>query len=422
MISLDFVLLLVFNIFIIIFSLFIFQLFVYETVNDRKRKSFILLLLCTIVMLLCIIYPIKLHNDDFIFDLRQIPLIIAILYGGRRIGITLFVILVLFRTYLGGLGAIVSFFENGTLLIFLIYFINYYRFTNLNKKLIFIGLTSVLTLILPIMYYFIIVGTQDAFAFILMQFYLSILQTLILLLSIYFIEVMISNKKLREKLVHSEKTEMISHLAASISHEIRNPLTVSKGFVQLIKELDPEDPDRDEYFKHALDELDRANSIITNYLSYAKPSIEKANLFEVNEQLSSIIQIIKPYANLYSVVVVNKSDTKFDINGDSDKFKQIFINIIKNSIEAMKTGGILTIETIANNNIINIIIKDVGQGMTNEQIRRLGQPYFSTKEKGTGLGLMVAYSLVKAMNGTIRVESQLNIGTTFIVSFPNNKN
>jgi two-component system sporulation sensor kinase B len=373
-------------------------------------------------MLLCIIYPIKIYNEDFIFDLRQIPLIIAILYGGRRIGLTLFVILVIFRTYLGGLGAIVSFFENGTLLLFLIYSINYYRNISINKKLIFISLTSIITFIIPIVYYFLIVGTKGALNFIIIQFYLFILQSLILLLSIYFIEVMISNKKLRDKLVQSEKTEMISHLAASISHEIRNPLTVSKGFVQLIKELDSEDPDREEYFKHALEELDRANNIITNYLSYAKPSIEKTQLFDVIEQLNSIVDIIKPYANLYSVVVLNKSENEFDIKGDSDKFKQIFINIIKNSIEAMKTGGILTIETLINDNIINIIIKDIGQGMTNEQIRRLGQPYFSTKEKGTGLGLMVAYSLVKAMNGTIRVESQLNIGTTFIVSFPNNIN
>jgi two-component system sporulation sensor kinase B len=373
-------------------------------------------------MLLCIIYPIKLYNEDFIFDLRQIPLIIAILYGGRRIGVTLFVILVIFRTYLGGLGAIVSFFENGTLLLFLTYSINYFRNVSINKKLIFISLTSILTCILPIVYYFLIVGTKGYLDFMIIQFYLFILQSLILLLSIYFIEVMISNKKLRDKLVQSEKTEMISHLAASISHEIRNPLTVAKGFVQLIKELGSEDPDREEYFRHALDELDRANSIITNYLSYAKPSIEKTQLFDVNEQLKSIVDIIKPYANLYSVVVLNKSESKFDIKGDSDKFKQIFINIIKNSIEAMKTGGILTIETLVNDNIINIIIKDIGQGMTNEQIRRLGQPYFSTKEKGTGLGLMVAYSLVKVMNGTIRVESQLNLGTTFIVSFPNNIN
>jgi two-component system sporulation sensor kinase B len=277
------------------------------------------------------------------------------------------------------------------------------------------------TCIVPILIYPAISGLSKINEFATIQIYLFFVQSIILLLSVYFIEVMISNKKLREKIALSEKTEMLSHLAASISHEIRNPLTVSKGFIQLIQEKSANDQETKEYFNHALGELDRANDIITNYLSFAKPTIESETIFDVKEQIDSIINIINPYASLYSAIIINNLSSFQFIKVDSNKFKQIFFNIIKNSIEAMPDGGIITIDSSADDKDVSIIISDTGIGMTQEQIRRLGQPYFSTKEKGTGLGMMVAFSFIKAMKGQININSKLNIGTTFTITFPKEK-
>jgi two-component system sporulation sensor kinase B len=106
-------------------------------------------------------------------------------------------------------------------------------------------------------------------------------------------------------------------------------------------------------------------------------------------------------------------------HGDQQKFRQIFINVIKNAIESMPTGGYLMIKMDYNRSYVSVEIRDTGVGMSKDQLERLGEPYYSTKgSKGTGLGMMVVYSIVRAMNGTINVESELGVGTTFYFKFP----
>lgn len=119
-----------------------------------------------------------------------------------------------------------------------------------------------------------------------------------------------------------------------------------------------------------------------------------------------------------SVKIVSIFSPGEEIEGDKQKFHQCFVNIIKNAIESMPKGGILTVET-KRTTTVSILIKDTGSGMTLEQMTRLGEPYYSTKgSKGTGLGIMVVYSIVRAMNGTIHVESEIGKGTTFKITFP----
>jgi two-component system, sporulation sensor kinase B len=117
-------------------------------------------------------------------------------------------------------------------------------------------------------------------------------------------------------------------------------------------------------------------------------------------------------------IVTNFSVIGF-IKGDRQRFRQCFINILKNAVEAMPNGGQLYIETHYSQDYVTICIRDTGIGMTSEQLERLGEPYYSTKGKnGTGLGMMVVYSIVRAMHGFIKVESELDAGTTFYIKFP----
>jgi two-component system sporulation sensor kinase B len=227
------------------------------------------------------------------------------------------------------------------------------------------------------------------------------------------------NLILREKIILSEKVQAISTMAASISHEVRNPLTSIRGFLQLMNYSDLEEEKRKEFIQISISELNRAEKIINEYLSYSKPSVKKVAPLDVNLQINQLISILEPLSNMNSVVIEKNLYSTAEILGDQSEFQQSFLNIMKNCIEAMPQGGILLINTLDKNDSVQIVIADTGVGMTNEQIQKLGEPYFTTKgSKGTGLGMMVAFNIIKAMYGKIKIKSMIGKGSTFLINFP----
>lgn len=232
-------------------------------------------------------------------------------------------------------------------------------------------------------------------------------------------EFVIKNYHLQNELIKSGKVEVVEQMGAAISHEIRNPLTAAKGFVQLLLEDPQLFGKHSEYLSIVSQELDIAEQVIKDYLTFSKPSLEKVEQINVHKELIHIVKVLKPTANRYSVVMETNFQTNGYIIGDRQKFHQCFLNVIKNGIESMPQGGQLTIKTEDHQKHFTIIIEDCGVGMTKEQLDRLGEPYYSTKgSSGTGLGMMVVYSIVKAMNGIIRVQSEIGVGTMFRFSFP----
>lgn len=223
--------------------------------------------------------------------------------------------------------------------------------------------------------------------------------------------------KLRENELRMEKLDAVSQLAASISHEVRNPLTVTRGFLQLLLRTPVSDIQRS-YVELALSELDRAGGIITDYLTFAKPDIETVEVFEVEEELKHVVSFVTPLANMQLVDIGVVSGRGSLISGEKAKFRQCILNLMKNGIEAMPMGGTMRIGVSRGVGHAVISIEDTGLGMDEEQVSRLGTPYYSTKEKGTGLGMMVVFSLVHAMKGHVEVISARNSGTTFKLRFP----
>jgi two-component system sporulation sensor kinase B len=140
----------------------------------------------------------------------------------------------------------------------------------------------------------------------------------------------------------------------------------------------------------------------------------------VNDEITYLTNILSTYSNYNNIQIDVElfEDHPLLVVGDRYKFRQALINIGKNAIEAMNNGGILEIRTSKINDMITITISDNGIGMTSEQIKRLGIPYYSTKDKGTGLGTMVSFGIIKKMNGKIHVKSELGKGTTYEISFP----
>ena len=364
-------------------------------------------------LLLCYTFAYRL-NEEMILDLRIVPFMIGGLYMGLSPLLGLLIIII--RGFYGiDFGFYVSVIFYG-LFSFLIWYISpWFLKRNSKQRIIFsVGITLLVSLFLLIGLE--IFATTDHsldlwFAYI-------VVPPLGVAMISYIMEVIENNKILRQRLVKAEKLEAVEQMGAAISHEIRNPLTSAIGFVQLLQIDSIESEKRKEYLAILKEELESAERVIQDYLTFSKPEMEVIEEIDIHQELLQVMKLLHPFANWNSVKVTHNFSSYGMIKGDRQKFHQCFINVMKNAIESMPNGGELIVETYAAKKQVTVQIQDTGIGMTQEQIARLGEPYYSTKgSKGTGLGVMVIYSIVKAMNGTIKVQSEVGIGTTFQFSF-----
>ena len=224
---------------------------------------------------------------------------------------------------------------------------------------------------------------------------------------------------LNNELQRSEKLEIMNQIAASVAHEIRNPIQVTRGFLQLLwsNSLTPKEVG---YVELAISELDRATEIITDFLNFAKPQYERNSMLKINDELFQIKAIIYPLAVIHGHQIEMRLEPDLYVRGASSDFKQALINIIKNSIESIKSEGIITIQAykrIEKDQII-ILVEDNGEGIKESDLKRLGEPFYSKKMKGTGIGLNVTFKIVESMNGQLLFYSQLGQGTQVKIVLP----
>jgi PAS domain S-box-containing protein len=220
-----------------------------------------------------------------------------------------------------------------------------------------------------------------------------------------------------ETLRKTEKLSMVGELAAGIAHEIRNPLTTIKGFVQLLSQS--EESKNLLYSDIILEEIDRINFIVSEFMVFAKPQTYYFSECNITEILDSVIKFLEAEAVLKNVII--NYDNSFEnvfISGEKNQLKQVFLNVIKNGIEAMPNGGVISVSITSSHSEITVTIKDNGIGMSEDQIRKLGEPFFTTKDTGNGLGLMVSYKIIQNHKGNITVHSDMNNGTNFVITFP----
>lgn len=225
------------------------------------------------------------------------------------------------------------------------------------------------------------------------------------------------HKRTQELLQKSDRLAVVGELAAGIAHEIRNPLTALKGFIQLMSSKIDEYQD---YFNIMLSELDRINFIVGEFLIIAKPQAKKFSQHDPLILLQGVIKLLGPQAIINNVQISTEFD--FDIpriSCEENHLKQVFINILKNAIESMPSGGEVSIQVQKKNNK-RILIRfiDQGLGIPKERISKLGEPFYTTKEKGIGLGLMVSYKIIEAHQGQIDIMSEIGKGAIVDVVLP----
>jgi PAS domain S-box-containing protein len=229
----------------------------------------------------------------------------------------------------------------------------------------------------------------------------------------------ITEKKKTEEYLHrQDKLAAVGQLAAGVAHEIRNPLTSMKGYTEFLQ-LDEKDPDRIEFLYIILDEIERVNTIVEDFMVLAKPKAVELEEKNVVPVIKNVVALLEFEARKKNVCLTFEcSQEIIQIECDENRLKQVFLNFIKNGIEAMPNGGDMHVKTIIQDNNVHISFHDSGVGISEEKLKKLGEPFYTTKKNGNGLGLMVSFKIIESHNGKVFVESEPNKGTTFNIFLP----
>ncbi|BAC13636.1 ATP-binding protein [Oceanobacillus iheyensis] len=221
-------------------------------------------------------------------------------------------------------------------------------------------------------------------------------------------------KELEDMMVRSEKMNVAGQLAAGIAHEIRNPLTSLKGFLQL---LQAGVNHKEEYFKIMIEEIEKIESITSELLFISKPLTDNRTDEIISDMINDVIMLLSPQAKQKNIRIVKLGVCNQTIVCDRSQIKQVLINLVKNAIEAMDNGGeiIITSEDVEDNVIVSVI--DEGIGIPEGILHKLGEPFFTTKQTGTGLGLLITKQILEAHNANFEVSNNHDKGSTFKLVF-----
>ncbi|CAM3705446.1 ATP-binding protein [Cohnella lubricantis] len=225
-------------------------------------------------------------------------------------------------------------------------------------------------------------------------------------------------KQTEELLRRSEKLSAVGQLAAGVAHEIRNPLTTLRGFVQLQQKQEQLAP---AYLQIMLTELDRINYIVSELLVFAKPQAERFRMAPVADIIRDIALLLDSEARMNNVSIDIRCEGSLpDIRCESNQLKQVFLNLLKNGMEAMPSGGRMRVDAGVSPDGNELVLRfiDEGEGIPEEHLSRLGEPFYSTKENGNGLGLMVSQQIIANHKGEMRFESELGRGTCVEIRLP----
>ncbi len=394
-------------------------LFIWNMVMPFTRASSINLkekliygAISSVMALLCMLFPLETFGDT-VFDLRVVPLILVTLYGGKLPGIICTLTISTGRLWMGGENAWVG------VLIAVIGFIiassfgPYFRKSIRKWKGILITggvftLSYIVILILfldPLQpYFYPIYFTAFMIAYFII-FYLT--ERLVMI-----------NIQLQET-VYLEKLSVAGKMAAAIAHEIRNPLTTIKGLLQFISS-DTEDSKVKNYAPLMLEEVERTNKIITDYLMLIKPTKDNYEQVDLNKVVKDTTALTEVLASYYNVKIHYEEKGGFLIWGNSQELKQCLINLIKNAIESIEGEGLILValQYGTKKGTVDIVIRDNGAGMSEQELEKIGLPFYTTKSKGTGLGTMITNRLIRNVGGKVHYTSAQDVGTTVTVTLP----
>lgn len=374
---------------IIIIPIMIYIIFFYLKDKINKLHNSITLELTLLMIYFMILYTfIRIDNINYIYYLT-IPILLCFLYDKFIINIFLTLINIITTLYL---------FNINIIYILIFYIINFILYFLIKKKKIYIITYTLLLLICMIIFnnYNII-------------FIISLYVTLIL------IKLLKKRMKLYFTLEDIENNKLIKTSIFKVTHEIKNPLAVIKGYLSI---FDPYDSEKCLRYKNILDiEVDNALNVLKDFSAINHLTINKDNI-NYYDLLMEAKETILPFFNDKNITLDIESERELIVNADYNRLKQVLINILKNSTEALSFNGKIHIKSYIINNKLITIIKDNGHGMDKDTIDNLFTPFYSKKSYGTGLGLCLSKEIIELHNGTIKYSSVLNEYTEVKIVIP----
>ncbi|MNK49142.1 Sporulation kinase E [compost metagenome] len=369
---------------------------------------------------LCLLFSY--HALDLYWDLRFVPLVIATVYGGPVAGLINVLMVFAFRTYLGG-NCLLLGLTSITLAYLgsLLFAKRAYRITG-QLRIRAVTLISLIPsgIMLSVQTFALLLKAPMKaidYSFIPAILLFVIIQVAATWLSAALQEFYLERAAMREVIERAEKLKTLGEVAASIAHEVRNPLTAVQGFLQLMR-ANILEGNNQRYLQIALDELARAEAVIHEYLNFSKPKLMKYDHISLPNLIESIHIILAPIAGQRSIRLVIYVRQNVFIHADTGQLQQAMVNLVKNAIEASREHGVVLVELSQKGSHAEIKIRDNGKGMTPEEIQRIGTLFYTTKENGTGLGTTIALRIIEAMKGSILYESEVGKGTVCTITLP----
>ena len=239
------------------------------------------------------------------------------------------------------------------------------------------------------------------------------------IIGFFFMKAVRRSGELKAAMAEKERLAVLGEMASVLAHEIRNPLGSIKGFAQYAREQDNGDKaQKAECLDIIVAESKRLESLTEDLLAYARPAEVKLQAFGLGELVAEVVQSLEQRGAASRADIECSIPTGMGLITDRDKLKQVLINILQNSLDALDSGGRVEIEAEASGSATVIMVKDSGCGMDAETVEKAFAPFFTTKARGTGLGLAIVDKLVKAVGGTISVASEAGKGTVFRIGIP----
>ncbi|MGA9227844.1 MAG: ATP-binding protein [Mesobacillus sp.] len=400
-------------------------IFVNSIISDSKKlgqSPYLCGILQSVSVFLCLVFSYE--EGGLYWDLRYVPLVLGFLYGGPFAGGMVLVTYLITRTFLGGdilLGYASGFFAVIVPLMFMKKFWKHEAKARI-RTAVFVGFWPAFAMLSILVIHVFTNGAapENTNKVMMNVAIFGAIQVFAVWISAILNESIIEKNLMRKEILRAEKLNTLGELAASIAHEIRNPLTVVKGFLQMMHKQ--EKGDNYYYLSLVLTELGRAEAIINDYLNFAKPQFEKLEDAELAKIITEVSLLLEALAAKENVLINVKLEWEVFVKTDRNQLKQALVNIIKNAIEAIEEGGEVSIDQRTIGDESYITITDNGKGMDSEQIARLGTLFYTTKDKGTGLGTSVSIKIIEAMGGSISYKSELGEGTEVKIVLPSFKN
>ena len=397
-----------------LFPILLYLIFLAYTKITNKKESELLFDLCLLSSVYLIIkYYIYFPNKIFLL-LVNVPLVIEIIRKRNLLNIVLSIIITFYYYKLFDFNIYFVFSE------YLFYFLYFYFFNKKHKKdnsvTIINNFTFLKGIVLSYEIFYIVPNNSNIIFVIINLFLLLIIFYVICYLVVKLMEKaekILSLNKVLNELQHEKE---LKNSLFKITHEIKNPIAVCKGYVDMFDKKDIIKCER--YNEIIKNELNRTLIIMDDFMNYTKIKV-KLDIIDINMLLSEVLESFSLIFKINNVDLINKvTDDEIYINGDYDRLKQVFINLIKNGIESFDgKNGKLEIKSKENNKEVIISIIDNGCGMDEEVFKNINKMFYTTKKNGTGIGLPLSNEIIKLHNGRINLYSKKGEGTTVEIIF-----